>query len=394
MDNREILAARERGAEKYKEEVLDTLRTFAGIDCGSRDVEGNRKVVEIVDSFLRKIDGIKIEHFFHEGYGTNIVAKLTPPNAKGKIILNAHMDTVFKQGMTREHPFRIEGDTAYGLGIIDCKGGLMVAIESVRAMQEEGILPNCEICFIFNCDEEIGSPTGKEEFDREIPGTDMGFVFEPSRLEDGVITARKGSGSVKIDVTGRRAHSGINYTDGRSAILEVAHRMMLLYESNIDERGIQFNVGPVTNDDPSNVVSGHASRSVSVRVANKADMETVEELVKKVNDAPPYIPDTVSSVTVEGFSVPMERTAANFAVYEIVRDAGRLLGQELIEQSTGGGSDANYLNFMGVPTVDALGPYMYEIHSINERMRISSIEEKIRLFCTVLGLLTERFGKA
>ncbi len=390
MDKERIVEAARRGAEKYADVCFDYLRQFAAIDCGTGDIEGNRKVVRMVDEMLSKIDGIKIEHFFYEGYGTNIVAKLTPPDPKGKIILNAHMDTVFKKGMTAEHPFRVEGDIAWGLGITDCKGGITVAIHAVKAMQERGMLPNVEICFIFNCDEEIGSPTGKEIFDREIPGTDMGFVFEPARLEDGVITARKGSGTITIDVEGRRAHSGINYTDGRSAIMEVAHRMMLLYESNIDERGIQFNVGPVTNDDPSNVVSGHASAKVSVRVANRADMETVEEIVRRVNHAHPYIPDTKTTVKIEGFSVPMERTRANGKVYEIVRDAGRLLGKELPEQSTGGGSDANYLNFKGVPTVDALGPYMYEIHSVQERMRISSLPERIAIMCAVLATLEDR----
>lgn len=384
-DQKKAVEAAKSGAKKYAAPGLDYLRQFAGIDCGSRDVEGNAKVVEIIDGMLSQIEGIKIEHHFFEGYGINIVAKLTPENPTGKIILNAHTDTVFKKGQTEEFPFRIDGDTAYGLGIIDCKGGIVVAIHAVKVMQEAGMLPNKEIVFIFNCDEEIGSPTGHQTFDKECPGAEACFVFEPSRLEDGVLTSRKGSGSITIDVTGKKAHSGVNYLDGRSAIMEVAHRMMLLYESNINDRGIQFNVGPVVNDDPANVVSGHASAKVSVRVANKADMDTVEEIVKKVNDAPPYIPDTITKVTVDRFSVPFTRTEGGVKLYEKVRRAGRLLGKDLPEQTTGGGSDANYISFMGIPCVDALGPYMYEIHSTNEHMRISSIEEKIALFAVVLS---------
>lgn len=281
-----ILAAAEAGARQYAAEQFEVLRTFSTIDCGSRNEEGNRKVVEIIDGLLGQIRGIEIEHRYFEGYGINIVARLKPEHPTGKIILNAHTDTVFKPGDCEKYPMRIEGDTAYGLGIIDCKGGILVAIYAVRIMQEHGLLPDKEIVFIFNCDEEIGSPTGHQVFDTEIPGAEMGFVFEPSRLEDGILTARKGSGSITIDVTGRPAHSGVNYTDGRSALLEAAHRALKLYESNDDERGIQFNVHNIISDDPINVVSSHASAKVSVRVANKADMDRVEEIVAQVAARP------------------------------------------------------------------------------------------------------------
>lgn len=385
----EILKAAREGAAKYAQEQFDVLRQFCAIDCGSCNEEGNAKVVEIIDGLLNKIEGIQIEHQHFPGYGTNIVAKLTPANPTGKIILNAHTDTVFKPGDVEKYPLRIEGDTAYGLGIVDCKGGIVVAIYAVRMMQERGILPNKEICFIFNCDEEIGSPTGKQTFDKEIPTADMAFVFEPSRLEDGVLTARKGSMAITVDVEGKQAHSGINYLDGRSAIMEVAARIMKLYESNIDDRGIQFNVGAVVNDDPTNIVSGHATAKVSVRVANQADIDTVKEIVARVEAAPAYIEGTVTKITIDKIGVPMERTDANHAIYEIVRDAGRLLGQELPEQATGGGGDASYFNYMGCPSVDALGPYMYKIHAPDESMRISSIEEKTRLFGVVLGTLED-----
>ena len=388
LDNKQaVIEAATAGAKKYADEQLDLLRQFACIDCGSRNEEGNRRVVEILDRLLETIDGIEIEHRYFEGYGINIIARLRPENPTGKIILNAHTDTVFKPGDAEKYPFHIDGDTAYGLGIIDCKGGILVAIYAVKIMQEQGLLPDKEIVFIFNCDEEIGSPTGHQVFDTEIPGAEMGFVFEPSRLEDGILTARKGSGSITIEVTGRPAHSGVNYTDGRSALLEAAHRALLLYEHNNNERAIQFNVGNILSDDPINVVSGRATAKVSVRVANKADMDEVERILAEVEALPPYIPDTVTRLRVDNFSVPMERTPENGRLYEFVRDAGKLIGYDLPEQATGGGSDANYLNFHGVPTVDALGPYMYKIHSTDESMSIASIERRTRLFAVVLGVM-------
>ena len=386
-DKSSVVNAANEGAKRYAPEELEVLKKFAAIDCGSRDEEGNKKVVAIIDELLGNIKGIEIEHVHAPGYGIHIVARLKPKNPQGKIILSAHTDTVFKPGDTAEHPFRIEGDTAYGLGIIDCKGGLVVSIYAVCAMQEAGMLPNKEIVFIFNCDEEIGSPTGKQVFDTIVPGAEMAFVFEPSRLEDGVVTARKGSSSILIDVAGVQAHSGVNYLDGRSAAVELCHRIIRMYESNLNERGIQFNVGEIKNFDPANIVSGHATANVSVRVSNQSDIETVKEIVERLNKEEPYLDGTTTTINIVSTSNPMERTEASGKVYEIVRDAGRLLGKELPEQATGGGSDGNYFSSKGVPTVDGLGPYMYKIHSFDESMRISSIEEKIALFGVVLGTL-------
>lgn len=386
-DNDVIVRAAREGAKRYRAEQQALLERFSTIDSGSRNIEGNASVNEVIEEMLSHIEGIKIERRHFDGYGDNIVAKLTPPGASGKIILNAHTDTVFNPGDCAAHPFRVEGDRAYGLGIVDCKGGIIVAIYAVRIMQEAGMLPNKEICFIFNCDEEIGSPTGHVTFDEEIPGADAAFVFEPARLEDGVLTARKGSVSIGIEVRGKRAHAGVNYLDGRSATVELASKIIKLYESNIDERGIQFNIGKLYGvETGTGVVPDYACADVGVRVANDADIATVREIVERVGKMT-YIEGTESKIEIKKISVPMERSEKNCALYRHVHAAGMLLGHDLPEQSTGGSGDSSWFSCKGVPTVDALGPYMYEIHSTNESMRLSSLEEKTALFCTVLGTM-------
>ena len=386
-DEQKVVEVARKGAAACEAAEIQTLKDFAAIDCGSQNEAGIKQAVAIVDGMLNKIKGIKITHKNFPGYGDVVVAKLTPEHPEGKIVLNAHTDTVFKVGDAAKYPYHEEGDKAYGLGIVDCKGGIVVAINAVRIMQEANMLPNKEIVFIFNCDEEIGAPVGHKVFDEEIPGTDMFFAFEPSRLENGVLTARKGACSISVDVTGTQAHSGVNYLAGRSAITEVAHIILRFYESNINDRGIQFNCGPVVNDDPVNVVSGHATAKISVRVANQKDVETVQQIVKTINQEKPYIDGVVKKVVIETLGVPMERTEKNVALYKKVYAAGKLLGYELPEQGTGGGGDANYFSYKGIPSVDALGPYMYKIHSEQESMRLSSMQEKTALFCVVLGTL-------
>lgn len=380
----EIIRAAKEGAERYEAEQIEVLRQFCAIDCGSKDEEGNRRIVDIVTKLLERIKGIDIKHHYFKGYGTNIVARLKPEHPEGKILLNAHLDTVFNRGDCEKHPFRIEGDVAYGLGIVDCKGGILVAIFAVLMMQEAGMLPNKEIVFIFNCDEEIGSFTGYQTFDTEIPGAEAAFVFEPSRLENGVLTARKGTIGISVNIKGKAAHSGVNYTDGRSAVVELAHKIMKFYEANDNERGIQFNMAKIGGGTATNIIPDEAHCSISVRVANRNDIETVKEIVNRIS-GDSYIEGTETTITIDRIGVPMERNEQNYGLYLKVAEAGRLLGQTLPEQHTGGSGDVSYFSYHGVPAVDALGPYMYKIHSFDESMRLSSLKEKTTLFGVVLA---------
>ncbi len=392
MENKNTDAIIEKaraGAEAVVAEQMSVLRKFAEIDCGTGDENGNAQVVELVTEQLRKIKGIEIEYVCSKGYGKHIIARLKSEKRKGKIILNAHMDTVFHGGDTKEHPYHEDGDKAYGLGIADCKGGILVAIHAVRIMQEADLLPEKEIVFLFNCDEEMGTPVGHAVFDREIPDAEMAFVFEPSREENGILTARKGNCSIKIEVFGKSAHSGLNYLEGRSAVVELAHKILRLYESNKKEKGIFFNVvEPYGGEAGEGTVPDYASAWAGVRVSSQDDIEMVKQIISEI-EAEAYIDGTRTKIYIDNIMPPMERNEANLGLYEKVCHAGELLGMKLPEQSSGGCGDASYFSYKGVPVVDGLGPYMYKIHSFEESMRISSMKEKTMLFATVLGTIDE-----
>lgn len=382
-----LLSAAISGAKYYREEQIRVLEKLVSIDCGTGDEAGNKQVVGIVDGLLGYLDGIDIEHRYFPGYGEHIVARIRPQKPSGKIILNAHMDTVFHSGDVRKYPMRIENDILYGLGAADCKGGILVSIYAVKILQENGLLPDKEIVFIFNCDEEAGSPTAHQVFDEEMKGTDMAFVFEPARLENGVLTARKGAIHISVDVRGKKAHAGINYLDGRSAAVELAYKILKFYQANDDENGIQFNPAKLYSGEYGiGVVADYASAEIGVRVRNSEDIERVKEIVRQI-EKDIFVPGTSTAIKMKVKSVPMERNINNIKLYQKVYEAGRLLGMELPEQATGGSGDAGYFSFNGIPTVDALGPYMYRVHSTDEAIRLSSLEEKTRLFCLTLGMM-------
>ncbi|MBQ4234926.1 MAG: M20/M25/M40 family metallo-hydrolase, partial [Firmicutes bacterium] len=275
-DKKTIARIADEGAAKYKDEAFEELVKLASIDSGHGDPVGSANMVNALEEIMMKdLKGLKFEKIVKEGFGTHILATLNEGNPNGRIIISGHTDTVFKQGDCAKFPVHIDEkdpDIAWGLGITDCKGGLVVAVKAVKVAMENGLLPDKEICFAFECDEEGGGGGGNELLHSRVipedPSKTLCFVFESSRDEDGVLIARKGSCGITIDVEGIRSHSGINYKAGRSAMFELAFQLMELLKYNDDERGIQFNVGRVVNDDPANVVSGHATAAISVRIAN------------------------------------------------------------------------------------------------------------------------------
>ena len=136
MNKEQLLEIVEATSEKYQTEQIKMLEKFCKVDCPSKHEEGIEICVEIILEVLNKMD-VNIERYYTKGFGSNIVATIKPQNPNGKVIVSAHIDTFsgFKIGDIQKNPFRIENDWAYGVGISDCKAGLVSSLYSVRIMQ-------------------------------------------------------------------------------------------------------------------------------------------------------------------------------------------------------------------------------------------------------------------
>lgn len=385
MKEEELVKIAESGSQKYNARQMELLRQFASIDFGTNDEEGNAEVVKIVAQDLAGL-GANCEFIHTPGLGTHVVARLKPENPTGKIIINSHLDTVFHRGDTQKHPFRIEGDWAYGLGVADCKGGFVTSVFAVKIMQEAGLLPNKEIVFIYNCDEETGSHAGRKIFEREAEGAEYAFVFEPARNQNGIITRRKGLAYITISVQGVEAHAALNYRNGASATMELAHKMVMLDSMENEAQGIHYNIGPVSGGMNPLVVSASAQCQVSVSLDSPDSLEYVEKDMARLKAAA-FVSGCSTEADIDLMFPTQEHSDKNVALYQIVHKAGQMIGLDLPEEFSSGPSDAGFFSTCGVATVDALGPYMQDIHTTNERMYIPALDERTRLFCLVLGLL-------
>ena len=383
----EILEAAKKGAANAFDGQVDLLRRMCSIDCGTGDIEGNTKIVEIVLELLSSIDGLEIEVVETEGLGKHVVARLKPENPDGKLIFSAHLDTVFKPGDAAAHPFKIDGDTCYGLGVVDCKGGVVMSSTAVRIAQAAKMLPNLEIVMIYNCDEEIGSPSGRKLFEREAKGATAAFVCEAGRKENGLITFRKGSMKARIECFGKASHSSLAYEEGASAILELAHKIVDVEAMNDWGNKIFYNVADLEGGKNGvGTVADYAACNVSLKPSSAAEMVEMEARFKALENST-SVDGVKTTVTVTTSFPVLERTAENVALYEKIRDIGAEFGIDLPEQRTPAASDGNFLSHYGAPTLDGFGPYVYKMHATDESMRLSSLQERTMLMTAVIASL-------
>ena len=375
------------GAQIYLNKQLKLLEQFAAIDCGTGDEGGNKKIVSLLIKELEQI-GANCQTIYVPGVGTHVVARIKPEYPKGKVIINAHLDTVFHPGDVKQHPFRIKDDWAWGLGVADCKGGVATSIYAVRIMKDAGMLPNKELVMIYNCDEETGSQSAREIFEQEAKDAECAFVFEPARNKNGIITKRRGQAFVTIQVDGIEAHAALEPQRGASATLELAYVIWKLHRMGDNAKKMLYNIGRMGGAETSLVVAGHAWCEAAVSLEGPETLKQIQEEMQNLKKNV-EIPGCRISTKLKVLFPAQRRTCGNVRLYELVKKAGEQMEIELPEEESAGPSDACYFSTFGIPTVDAMGPYMRDIHTVNERMYIPSLLERTKLFAMVLGLLRE-----
>lgn len=383
-NEKQLLAVTEAGATKYFEEQMMLLQQFSGIDCPTYHVEGIQKVVDILKGVMSQMD-VSIEEYFDPEYGTHLLARIKPENPDGKIIISAHTDTFsgFCVGDVEKHPYHIDGDWAYGLGIVDCKGGIVSSLYAVRIMQEANLLPNKEIVMIYSADEEEGSISSRKIFKKEAEGAQAAYVFEPSRDDNGVLTSRDGIAVVELQITGVPAHPGTAYYDGRSAAKELAYQTIRAFDAT-DKDNVRYDVEHMfSNAGISDVASAYL-----VGIIKSTDgYGMYRKLLAEINESKPFV-DGCSVKAIEKVAhTAMPRTDANVELYNKAKAAAALMGIDCPEQPSQGCGDACLFSKYGVACIDGLGPYMRDIHTDDERMYIPSLPEKTKLFALMLGMM-------
>jgi glutamate carboxypeptidase len=361
---------------------LRDLERLINVDCGSYTPEGVNEVGRWTAEFLAGLGATVESRPDPAGrLGDTVVATFEGRAGAPRILLIGHLDTVFDPGTAAQRPFTIADGIARGPGVTDMKGGLLAGLYALKALMGElGGLPFERLVFVANPDEEIGSPTSTPHIAADVDAT---LVLEAARANGDIVSSRKGILDLRITVTGRAAHAGVEPEKGRSAILEAARIVADLHALNGRWPGVTVNVGVISGGTRPNVVAEQCSLQVDVRGVTRAELEAAEAEIHRIALAT-EVPDT--SVELEPMARwwPMEKLPRSSRLVEHAKAVAEGLGFTIADASTGGASDANSTSGMGVPSLDGLGPVGGNDHSPSEYMDVESIVPRTALLAGLL----------
>ena len=369
-----------------QEEMLKLIEQLVNIDSGSYDKEGIDKVGSILKEKYEEL-GFVVEVKEQKEFGNNLV--IQHKDAKNpKIILVAHMDTVFPKGTVAERPFKIDGNRAYGPGVVDMKSSHVELLYALKALQQAGIKSYENVQVILNSDEEIGSKMSRPIIEENSKGKEYALIMEPARKDGSLVSSRRGGGRYTLIVKGKAAHSGIEPQNGRSAIEELAHKIIQLHGLTDHEKGISVNVGLIEGGSSVNTVSPSAIAHVDIRISEMAQAQFLKDKIEQIC-ATSEVSGT--QITLEGniSRPPMEKNEQTESLLHVIEEVGKEIGIRVFDTATGGGSDASFTSATGVATVDGLGPVGGNAHSENEYLEIPTLTERTLLLAKTIQRLSE-----
>jgi glutamate carboxypeptidase len=338
------------------EQLLSSIEEIVTINSFSRHPEGGARVADVLMRELGDIPGIEASLHESSRFAPHVVATTdaASASASGCVALVGHHDTVFPPGFFEG--FRVDGRLARGPGVLDMKSGLVIAISALRLLAEHDELSGVPARFVIVSDEEIGSPEGASLLETELDGADAALVFEAGRAHDAIITARKGTGGVRVTADGEDAIATLAaYVDRAQALTDY-------------ERGVTVNAGTVEGD------AVKASALFDIRYITLADGEALIGDLERLADELP------GNLTLSGGMArpPLERTTANVALFREYAGCAAPAGLGSSEASLiGGGSDASTTAALGVPSIDGLGPRGTGFHTRDELIEIETLPQRL-----------------
>jgi glutamate carboxypeptidase len=366
--------------------MLEMLERLVNIDSGSSDIEGVNKIGNKLSKLYQEL-GFEVNTYTKEEVG-NILAIRHQEATVPKILILAHMDTVFPKGTAKTRPFKIEGDYAYGPGVIDMKASHTLLYFALKNLIDNNNLEYKNIEIILNSDEEIGTQASKSIIEDYSKNKQYCLTLEPARKDGSIVCSRRGSGTYTIEVFGKAAHSGINPQEGINAIEKLSGITLDLQRLTKKYPGVNINVGLIKGGSTVNTVPDYASIEVDVRIDQIKQVEVVDKDIRdivnnnNINKATTKISGNITRP-------PMELNTQNQNLANLIVKLGKDLDIEIGAVSTGGGSDASFTSAMGIPTVDGLGPVGGNQHSEQEYLEINSLLVRKKLLEKVLITLSQ-----
>lgn len=378
-----------------QEEMAKVLEELVSLESHTHNVEGvkavQRRVAELFEA-----EGMKCE--LVEGGGPNAPTLLGVLGADrpGKpAAFSGHLDTVIKKGVYPEPVFRREGMKAFGPGVLDMKGGVVISLYVVKALNSAGYQER-PIKIAYSGDEEIGHAQDEKNaaiLTETAAGLACDFNMETSLLNNTICVGRKGRLGVNITVTGVESHAGNDFASGRNAIAEMAHKIIKIQELTDLERDLTVSVGIISGGTVANAIPKTCTVEIDIRFSDLASMEYCREQLEAIT-AERHIPDTSAEMVVASKMPPFECTDQVMGFFKFMQETAKECGlQELNAKKLGGGSDASYIQMAGIPVVCSTGITGEWNHTTREYALLDSMIPRAKLLASVIMNLNKYEAK-
>jgi len=368
--------------KERQEQMVQTIRQLAEIESPS----DNKAAVDRLGSLLAgRFEGVGGHAKFHRtrDFGDHLQVDF-PGRSGGKpIMLLGHLDTVYPLGTLQTMPVRVGDGRLYGPGTFDMKSGIAFMLHAIEALREwhADEVPR-PLTILLVSDEEIGSDSSRQITESLAKKSAAVLVLEPAYGAKGAVkTARKGVGEYVLKVTGKAAHSGLDFEKGESAIIELARQILEISKMVDLKRGITLNVGTIQGGTRSNVIAAEASAVIDARVMRIKDAAMLD---RKLHALKPFNRKCKLEISGGVNRPPLERTPKVAALYKKASEIAKELGWKLEEAAVGGGSDGNFTAALGIPTLDGLGGVGEGAHATHESVTISELPRRAALIAQLI----------
>lgn len=368
--------------DKKSEVYLDFLCNICAFEAKAEDKQTIDEMIDYIIDFSRS-QGFYTTRTKMERCVDFLSIALNPDAKKGCVFL-AHTDTVHEKGIFGQNPVTRHKDRITAPGAIDCKGGIAIALLTMKALQETGYTKHLRL--LLTSDEEISNSLGGQAeldyFKRNCEGFPYAVNCETSEKDEAVIS-RKGVLKYRLDIRGIGGHSGIHYFECKNTIVEAAHKIIELENKSV-QGGITYSCNIINGGVRTNIIPDSCSVTVDVRVPRHTDINEAETAIYNVARTS-FISDTVTTVVPINKRPPFEKNPATDALfYKLMNICHKYDLGTLTPVQSGGGSDSCYTQLAGIPSICGMGGCGEFCHTDKEYVLTESIPLRAKVLTAFL----------
>lgn len=378
MKNEQSFQIIENEFHKY----LDFLCDICAFEARAHDKIILDQMADFICTYAKE-EGFEIERTAMDNCGDFLCIDLNKGEPKGCVFL-AHTDTVHQKGIFGPQPVKRLQDRIIAPGAIDCKGGIAIALLTMKALLMSGYSKHVRL--LLTTDEEItnvlGGEAEKDFFIKKTKGFPYAINCETSE-DDKVVISRKGICKYQIDIKGISGHSGIHYFECKNPIQEAAHKIIALQNKSLPG-GITYSCNIIHGGILDNIIPDTCSFRVDVRFPRRQDLEEVEHTISEIVNTN-YIEGISSSFTRISQRLPFEKNTETRMLFEkLLAVCHKYNLGSLTPVESGGGSDSCYTQAAGIPSICGMGGCGEYCHTNKEYVLTESIMLRAKILTAFL----------